>query len=53
MICTGVNDIIDTNSQAPAFEVAGVQVINDQIAFDMSSDSEGINACTGEVNIYL
>ena len=41
----GVNDVIDTKSQAPATEVAGVQ-INDQRAFDLSNDCEGIDACT-------
>ena len=43
----GVNDVINAKSQAPAHMVTGVQV-NDQRAFDLSSDSEGVNAYTGE-----
>ena len=44
---TGVNDVINVNSQAPALMVVGVQV-NNQKAFDLSSDSEGVNACRKE-----
>ena len=44
---TGVNDVINVKSQAPAHMVTGV-LVNNQKAFDLSSDSEGINAYTRE-----
>ena len=44
---TGVNDVINVKSQAPTHMVTGVQV-NNYKAFNLSSDSEGINAYTKE-----